>query len=121
MKEKIFFGLNIDILSNVKVQSIINVKIYAIVSNKLSGDVIRLCVVSVCVNTNDEMLETIFSRQELHYDEFILEGEVESSDDKNECNEKKCDDKIERNENISILHNCLCLRNSILKSFINIV
>ena len=26
--------------------------------------------------------------EELHYDEFILEGEVENSEDDSECNEK---------------------------------
>ena len=36
------------------------------------------------------ILATIFSREELHYDEFILEGEVEISDDDSECNEKQC-------------------------------
>ena len=37
--------------------------------------------------TQDEILENIFSREELHDDKLILEGEVESSDDKSECNE----------------------------------
>ena len=31
--------------------------------------------------THHEILETIFERKELHYDEFILEGEFESSGD----------------------------------------
>ena len=34
------------------------------------------------------ILVTIFSRRELHYDELILEGKVESSDDESEFNEK---------------------------------
>ena len=34
------------------------------------------------------LLETIFSKEEWHDDEFILEGKNESSDDDIECNKK---------------------------------
>ena len=36
--------------------------------------------------SHDEILETIFSREDLNYEEFILEGEFEISDDESECN-----------------------------------
>ena len=32
-------------------------------------------------------MENIFSRKEIHYDEFILERQIESSDDESECYE----------------------------------
>ena len=38
-------------------------------------------------DTHDEILETIFAAEKLNHNEFILEGEVESSDDESECNE----------------------------------
>ena len=45
--------------------------------------------VYVCDETHDEIMETIFSREELHYDKLILEGESESSDHDSEYNEKQ--------------------------------
>ena len=53
------------------------------------GDASRLGSVYVYDYTYDEILDTLFSSGELYYDEFILEGEVESSDDESECNLKK--------------------------------
>ena len=40
----------------------------------------------ICDDAHDEIIETLFAREELNNDEFILEGEVESSDDDSECN-----------------------------------
>ena len=54
----------------------------------MRSDAIILVDVYICDVTHDEILDTIFSRESLHYDEFILEGEVESSDDESECNKK---------------------------------
>ena len=51
------------------------------------------------------------SWEELHYNKFILEGEVESSYDESECDEKY----------FSILHKCLCVVIHIFKSFVNII
>ena len=53
----------------------------------MRGDEISLGYVYVYYYIQNEILETIFSREELHYDEWVLEGEVENSDDDNECNE----------------------------------
>ena len=40
-----------------------------------------------CNNLYDEILQTIFAREELNNYEFILEGELEISDDESECDE----------------------------------
>ena len=56
-------------------------------SNRLRGDATMFGTIYVCDVTNNEILETIFSREELHYDELILEGEVESSDDESDGTE----------------------------------
>ena len=50
----------------------------------MRDDSIRLGAVYACDNTHDEMLETIFSREELNHDEFILEGLFEISYDESE-------------------------------------
>ena len=49
-------------------------------------DTIRLGATYVCDNAYYEIQETNFSREELHYNEMILEGEVESGYNKSECN-----------------------------------
>ena len=41
----------------------------------------------VCDDAHDEILEIIFTREELNYGKLILEGEIEISDDESECNE----------------------------------
>ena len=41
----------------------------------------------VCDDAHDEIPEKCFSRKELNYNELILEGEVESSDDESEYKE----------------------------------
>ena len=65
----------------------------------MRGGSIRLCDFYVCDDTHDEILDNMFSREELYYDELIFEGEVKSSNDESECN-----------ENIfSVWHNCLWL------------
>ena len=55
--------LNTFILTKVKVQSINDVALPDIASNKLRGDEIRLVGVYVCDVTHNKMLETIFSRE----------------------------------------------------------
>ena len=80
-KEGKIFKLNTVILTKVKVKSINDVALPAKASNKLRGDTMRLGYVYVFDVTHNEILETIFSREELNNDELILEGEVESSDD----------------------------------------
>ena len=52
------------ILTKVKLQSINDVGIPTRASNKLKGDTIRLGEFYVCVDAHDEILETIFSREE---------------------------------------------------------
>ena len=52
------------------------------------SDAIRLGGVYVCDVTHDEILETIYSRKELNYDELIFKWNVESIDDDSVCNEK---------------------------------
>ena len=52
----------------------------------MRGDAIRLGAVNICDIIHDEILENIFSRESLHYDELILEGEVESGYDESEFN-----------------------------------
>ena len=49
--------------------------------NNLRDYAIRLGDVYVCDDAHDEILGTMFSRYQLVYDEFIMEGEVDSSDD----------------------------------------
>ena len=41
-------------------------------SNRLRSDAIRLCAAYVFDDTQNEILEAIFSREESHYDELIL-------------------------------------------------
>ena len=79
--------MNTTILTKLKVQSINDVTIPDRESNKLRGDEISLGTVYVFDVTYDEILDTIFSREELNYDELILEGEFESSNDESEFNE----------------------------------
>ena len=43
-------------------------------SNELRGGTIRLCAVYFCDNAHNEILVTIFAREELSYDGFIFEG-----------------------------------------------
>ena len=78
--------LNTVTLPKVNLKSINDVNIPDRASNKLRGDVIRLGVVYVCDDTHNEILEAIFSSEDLHYYELILEGGFGSSDDKSECN-----------------------------------
>ena len=66
--------LNNLILTKVEVQSINDTALTAIASNKFRGDAIRFGSVYVCDDTHDEILETIFSKKTINYDEFILEG-----------------------------------------------
>ena len=72
--------LNTVIITKIKVQSISVVTLTNIASNKLRGDKIKLGALYVCDYAHYEILETIFSREELHDNELFLEGEVESSD-----------------------------------------
>ena len=55
----------------------------------MRGDANRLGTIYVCDVTHNDIMDTIFSREELHDNELILEGEVESSDYESECNEEK--------------------------------
>ena len=80
--------MNTVILTKVKVKLINDVNLTDRASNKLRYDAIRYGAVYVCDGTHDEILETIFSREESRYNELILEGEVESSDDDSEFNEE---------------------------------
>ena len=66
--------MNNVILTQEKLQSINDVNITVIASNKLRGYAIRLSVFYVCDYTHDEIHETIFSREELHYNEFVPVG-----------------------------------------------
>ena len=68
------------ILTKVKLQSIDYANLPSGALNKFTGDAIMLCCFYVCDSTHNEIMENIFSREELHYDAFILEGEVEISD-----------------------------------------
>ena len=70
---KTIFRFNIVILTKVKVQSINSISLTNISSNKFRRDSIRLGDVHVCYDTHYEILETILSREESHYNEFILE------------------------------------------------
>ena len=65
--------MNNVILTKVKLKSIHDVALTSIASNKFRGDAIRLATVYVCDVKNDGILENIFSREELHYDELIVE------------------------------------------------
>ena len=68
------FRLNTVVLTKANAQSINNFKIHAITPHNLRGDVIKLGDVYACDDTHDGIMETIFSREELNYDELILEG-----------------------------------------------
>ena len=78
--------MNTVILTKVKAKSTNDAIITTRASNNWIIYEIRLCDVYVCDESHDELLETIFSRKELNYDKFILEGEVGSSDNESECN-----------------------------------
>ena len=60
------------VLTKTKVQSINDVDITDKSWNKLKGYAIRLGDVYACDGTHIEILETLFSKEELHYDGFIL-------------------------------------------------
>ena len=79
--------MNTDTLTKVEVQSINDVSLPNTASNKLRGVVTRVGPVYVCDGAHDEIPEKCFSRKELNYNELILEGEVESSDDESEYKE----------------------------------
>ena len=79
--------LNTDVLTQIKVQSINYVALHAKASNKLRCDAIMLGDVYICDVAHNEILKTLFSREELNYDELILEEEVGSSYNKSEYNE----------------------------------
>ena len=66
--------MDIVILTKVKVKSINDVAISDRASNKVRGDAIRLGAAYVFDVTQNEILEKIFSREELNYDELILKG-----------------------------------------------
>ena len=68
--------MNTVILTKVKVKSINDVNIPARESNKIRVDAFMLGDVYFCDDTQNEILENIFSREELNYNELILEGEV---------------------------------------------
>ena len=67
-KGKTIVSLNTVILTKAKVQLINYVALSDRASNNLRGDVISLGAVYVCDVTHNEILETIFSREESHYD-----------------------------------------------------
>ena len=62
-QRKCFVRLNTVIWTKVRAQSINDVAIHAIASNKLRGAEIMLSAVYVCDITHDEILKTIFSRE----------------------------------------------------------
>ena len=64
--------MNTVILTKIRLQSINYVAITDRASNNLRVDLIMLGYVYVYNHIHDEILETSFSREELHYDEFIL-------------------------------------------------
>ena len=66
--------LNNLILTKLKVKSINDVAIPDRSSNNFRGDAIRKVTVYFFDVTHDEMMETIYSWEELHYDELILVG-----------------------------------------------
>ena len=76
--------MNIVIFNQVKVKSINEVAIPDRASNNLRGDAIRLGAFYDCSVTQNVKLETILSREELHYAEFILERWIEIIDDESE-------------------------------------
>ena len=73
--------LNTVILNKVKVKSTNHVAFPDRAQNNWGGATIRLGAVCVCDDAHDEIIKTIFSKEELNYDAIILQGEVESSDD----------------------------------------
>ena len=68
--------LDNSLFTMVKVISINDFSIPDRESSRSTGDSIRLVAVYVCDFTHGKIMETIFSRGELHYDEFILEGYI---------------------------------------------
>ena len=66
--------MNTVILTKVKVQPINDDALPYRASIKFRGDKIILGTIYVCDVTHDEILETVFLRGKLHYDEVILEG-----------------------------------------------
>ena len=93
------------IIIDVKVKSINYVVITARAQNHSIGDTFRLGAVWVCYDANDEILGTMFWSSEWNYYGFVLEGEVGSSDDKNEGNE----------DLFYIWYNWPCLKINVLK------
>ena len=69
-------SLNTVILPKVKVKSINGVALPDRAQNNSRGGKIRFSDVYVCDDAHDEILGTIFPREELNYDAFILEGEI---------------------------------------------
>ena len=65
--------MNTVILTKVKVKSINDVAIPDRDSNKFRGDEIRLGAVYICDESHYEIIDTIFSREELNHYAFILE------------------------------------------------
>ena len=68
---KTIVGLNTVILTKVRVQTINDVALPGISYNTLRGDAIRLGDIYVCDVTHNEILETIFSREEFNSNEFF--------------------------------------------------
>ena len=66
------FRLNIDIITKVKLKSTNCIAVPDRESNKLRVDTIRFGIVYFCDITRNEILETLFSREELHYDELVF-------------------------------------------------
>ena len=70
--------MNTVILTKVKVKSINDASLTTRLSNNLMGDAFRLGGVYVCVELHDEIIETIFSWEELNDVVLTLGGEVTS-------------------------------------------
>ena len=67
--------MNTVILTKVDIKSINDVSLPAKTSNNLRGDAIRLGSVYVFSVTHNEIMETLFSREELHYNDlFPVQG-----------------------------------------------
>ena len=63
--------LNIVILTKVRMKSINDIALPNRAQNNLRGDAIRLGDVYVCDDAPDEILGTMFSMEELKYDEYF--------------------------------------------------
>ena len=73
-EEEKSFRLNTAILTKVKVKSINDAALPDIALNKFRGYTIRFGAIYVLDVKHDEIMETIFSRGGLNYDEFMLGG-----------------------------------------------